>query len=56
MPAFGGDNEKSDMEAARILADLCPERKVIQIAARDILLGGGNIHCITQQIPYGERE
>ena len=51
VPAFGGDNEESDMEAAKILKELCPERKVVQIPARDILLGGGNIHCITQQIP-----
>ena len=51
VPAFGGDNEDSDREAARILAELCPDRKVVQIPARDILLGGGNIHCITQQIP-----
>ena len=51
VPAFGGDNEESDREAAQILAGLCPERKVVQIPARDILLGGGNIHCITQQIP-----
>lgn len=51
LPAFGGENTPSDQRAARMLATLCPERKVIPIAARDILLGGGNIHCITQQIP-----
>ncbi|MED9881000.1 MAG: agmatine deiminase family protein, partial [Ruminococcus sp.] len=26
-------------------------RTVVPIAAREILIGGGNIHCITQQIP-----
>lgn len=51
LPAFGGENEKSDSEAARIMRELCPDRKIVQIKARDILLGGGNIHCITQQIP-----
>ena len=51
VPAFGNENEESDREAAKILAELCPDRKVVQIPARDILLGGGNIHCITQQIP-----
>ena len=28
-----------------------PKRKIIGISSREILLGGGNIHCITQQIP-----
>ena len=51
LPAFGGENSESDEEAAEILRKLCPERKIVQIPARDILLGGGNIHCITQQIP-----
>lgn len=51
LPAFGGENRESDRRAAEILKSLCPERKVVPVPARDILLGGGNIHCITQQIP-----
>lgn len=53
LPAFGGENRESDRRAAEILKSLCPERKVVPVPARDILLGGGNIHCITQQIPLG---
>lgn len=55
LPAFGGENEESDKRAQMILQELCPERIVCPIPARDILLGGGNIHCITQQIPLGKR-
>lgn len=48
MPAFG---DPADKAAADILGELFPGREIIQIYARDILIGGGNIHCITQQIP-----
>lgn len=48
IPAFG---DVADDVAAKKLAELFPTRKVVQIPARDILIGGGNIHCITQQIP-----
>ncbi|MBP5184521.1 MAG: agmatine deiminase family protein, partial [Lachnospiraceae bacterium] len=51
VPQFGGENSESDGEAVRILSELCKPRTVIPIPARDIILGGGNIHCITQQIP-----
>ena len=51
VPQFGGGNAESDRRAVQILEALCPDRKVVPIAARNILLGGGNIHCITQQIP-----
>lgn len=56
LPAFGGANEASDRRAVEILKKLCPEREIIAIPALDILLGGGNIHCITQQIPFGDRK
>ncbi len=51
VPQFGGDNAESDRRAISILEGICEGREVIGIPARDILLGGGNIHCITQQIP-----
>lgn len=51
VPQFGGPNAESDARAVRILQSLCPDREVIGLPAREILQGGGNIHCITQQIP-----
>lgn len=42
---------RTDDAAMRIIADAVPGRDVIGVPAREILLGGGNIHCITQQIP-----
>lgn len=48
MPGFG---DPADEPARQILQKLFPTRRVIQIDARNILIGGGNIHCITQQIP-----
>lgn len=48
MPFF---NDPADEKAKALLEKLFPERKIVGIYARDILIGGGNIHCITQQIP-----
>jgi agmatine deiminase len=42
---------RHDEAAAEILAGCFPDREVVGIGAREILLGGGNIHCITQQVP-----
>ena len=44
---------KHDKQAARQLQRLFPDRNFIGVQAREILLGGGNIHCITQQVPAG---
>jgi agmatine deiminase len=42
---------RHDTDAATILRRVFPEREVVGVPAREILLGGGNIHCITQQVP-----
>ena len=38
---------------SRSCARCAPNAEIVPIQSRDILLGGGNIHCITQQIPKG---
>ena len=48
MPAF---DDKNDELARTILAQLFPDRDIMQIDALDIVQGGGGIHCITQQEP-----
>jgi agmatine deiminase len=44
-------DERYDDRVAEILARCFPGREVVGVPAREILLGGGNIHCITQQVP-----
>ena len=44
---------RKDVAARRILKQAFPDRRIVGVPAREILLGGGNIHCITQQIPLG---
>ncbi len=48
LPAFGDPN---DARAAGILAEHFPGRVIRQVPGREILYGGGNVHCITQQQP-----
>ena len=54
VPQFGGENAESDKKAVEVLESVAGDREVIGIPAMAILQGGGNIHCITQQIPYYE--
>ena len=46
---------KRDGAALRKLRELFPRREVVGVLGREILLGGGNIHCITQQVPAARR-
>ena len=48
-------NQKTDEIALAQLKAVFPKRKVVMIDSKEVLLGGGNIHCITQQIPKGVR-
>ena len=48
LPQFG--NIIYDNMAIERMKEIFPERCIIPVASREILLGGGNIHCITQQI------
>jgi agmatine deiminase len=53
VPQFG---VPEDEKAVKVLGDFYQgTKKIIPIRSREILLGGGNIHCITKQIPYSEK-
>ena len=44
-------DEKYDAAAKDILQEAFPQYDIIGVPTREVVLGGGNIHCITQQIP-----
>jgi len=50
VPTFDDPHDQPALDA---LKSAFPNREVNGIPAREILLGGGNIHCITQQQPLG---
>ncbi len=45
-----------DKKAIDTLQKIFPNYKIEGIYAREIILGGGNIHCITQQQPLGSEK
>ncbi|GHS98157.1 agmatine deiminase [Planctomycetales bacterium] len=51
VPTF---NDVADGEALGVLREIFPDREVIGIYARDLVLGGGSIHCLTMQQPAGD--
>jgi len=48
LPTFDDPN---DSVAKATLEKVFPERQVVTVPGREIVLGGGNVHCITQQQP-----
>jgi agmatine deiminase len=43
--------EETDAEALALLASLYPGREAVAVAGETLALGGGGVHCITQQVP-----
>ena len=48
VPTFGVAQDRPALDTLQMLL---PDRQIVPVPAREILLGGGNIHCITQQQP-----
>lgn len=49
VPTF---NDANDRVALNILAKLFPGREVVGVHCRDLVLGLGTLHCMTQQEPF----
>ena len=48
MPAYG---TRYDEEAAAVLAESFPDRRIVALPSDQILAGGGSFHCTSQQVP-----
>jgi agmatine deiminase len=48
VPGYGYDR---DSEAVETYRTLYPDREVVQVPVNNIAIGGGGVHCITQQQP-----
>lgn len=47
LPQFGDENDRN---AIQVLKTAFPEKKIIPVYTRELIVGGGNIHCLTQQV------
>ena len=51
VPQYG---DRNDERALAILRECFPERQVIGLSSRSIIVGGGSFHCLSQQQPAGQ--
>lgn len=51
LPIF---DDPHDAAAIAAYTELFAPRRIVTVPGREILLGGGNVHCITQQRPSGK--
>ncbi len=56
LPVFGGSAAVRDEQAVKILSSVFPERRIHTVDGMGIVREGGNVHCITQQMPQGKKE
>jgi len=54
LPVFGGEFAETDLAAEEVLKKTFPEREVVRVDGLSLVKEGGNVHCITQQMPAGE--
>ncbi|MEG0070655.1 MAG: agmatine deiminase [Raoultibacter sp.] len=50
VPRYDDENDNLALEQVQAMF---PDRKVVGVSTREVVYGGGNIHCITQQQPSG---
>lgn len=55
LPVFGGDAKAADQRAEEVLAKVFPDRRIVTVDGMALIKEGGNVHCITQQMPAGIR-
>lgn len=53
LPVFHKDAKETDRAAIEILQKVFPERKIAVVDGMKLIKEGGNVHCITQQMPKG---
>lgn len=53
LPVFGGECAKTDAAAEKTLKEVFTERQIVTVNGGIIARGGGNVHCLTQQMPAG---
>jgi len=50
-PQYGDEYDKLALEQVQAMF---PDRKAVGVNTKEIVYGGGNIHCVTQQMPLGK--
>jgi agmatine deiminase len=51
IPTFGGAAATTDTKAVAICKEIFPDREIAGVDGLVIARGGGNVHCLTQQVP-----
>lgn len=51
LPVFGEENKENDARAVQTFAAVFPDRRIRTVDGMAIVREGGNVHCITQQMP-----
>ncbi|MDA8234068.1 MAG: agmatine deiminase [Clostridia bacterium] len=53
LPVFGEGFSEVDYAAQETLQKVFPDRRIVKVDGMSLVKEGGNVHCITQQMPAG---